>query len=178
MQFKTGVAAEDLFSEALSKLPLIQKNFNAKTGVCFEAYALLSVRGYALNYCRDKSFLSSIGRSKLKLYQLSKKFPNLHIAAASLNVSYDELVLIHSTISNLRNYNQSDLSKEWELPRQVESKNISVYLSKILTDSEIDLLEKYTLKKVPLTDKIQSLIDRVNNHKESLLDILNETVNV
>lgn len=174
MQFKTGVASEDLLSEALSKLPLIQKNFSSKPGIPFETYALLSIRGYCLNYCRDKSFLSGIGRPKLRLYQLSKKFPNLRVAAASLMVDYDELVLIHTTISNLRNYNQADLSKEWDLPKQVETKNISVYLSRILTDDEIDLLEKYTQRKILKNKQIQGLLDKVNAHKESLLDILHE----
>lgn len=178
ISFKTGVPVEDLYSECLSKIPNVQKNYNLKAETIFEAYLLISMRGYALNYCRDKSFLSSVGRKDLLIYTKSKKYPNLEMAAASMLVPVEKLRQIHHEIKVLRSYNSVDTADSWKLPIDLKkSKNISAVLSQFLSQDEVDIAVKSIVEgKTRGIDLAE--VERIRNivleNKEMIIDYLYE----
>lgn len=142
----TGVDSESLYSECTSKIPKIIKNFRPELGKPFDAYLAISVRGYALNYCRDKSFLSTVNRSDLQLYMQSKKFDNLEQASQQLLIPIHILEDIHLKIKNSRKYNSISIYDEWKLGDITPSSNTSVArlsLLELLTEREEDMLIDY-----------------------------------
>lgn len=183
---KSGVDVEDLYSECMSKLPLIVKNFDASLGKPFAAYMAISVRGYALNFCRDRSFLSVVKRSHLYLYTQSKKFNNLRQASNSLMVPVELLQQIHLQIKNSRRYSSIDVSDEWKIPVEeytTNSNNARVLLTEIIDEVEYNLLEDVYINEVDedtlidtygqqYEEDLQVILSKLEEHKELLLELI------
>jgi RNA polymerase sigma factor (sigma-70 family) len=169
---KTGVDVEDLFSECLSKVPNVLKNYDERTGKDFDPYLVASMRGYALNYCRDKSFLSSIGRSDLWLYGVSKRFPNLKLAAECMQIDLSKLEDMHNNIANLRSYSSVEIDKEWMLPHKTKSGNTLDILYSICTQEEVQAAIDFTNNEELSPDRLvlsERAISKIKEYKEELL---------
>lgn len=112
----TGVPVDDLFGECRDKIVRVLHNFDPRLGKPFEAYLCISMRGYAFNYCRDKSFLKRIPRPRLSLYMKSKKFSSLEDAAIQMRIPLSVLRDIHAEVKNNRPYSAVNVEDEWRLP--------------------------------------------------------------
>lgn len=173
---KTGVNSDDLMSECLSKIPNIINNYDARTGKDFETYLLFSCRGYCLNYCRDKSFLSGVGRTNLLIYQTSKKFPNLAIAAECMQIELVKLEEIHYMIKQLRRYNSVDITDEWKIGENnyyTDSFSRVEVLNKLV--SQDDIMYAYNClvlgKPVDDSDRLFKILDTILINKDEFTEV-------
>ena len=176
----TGIDQSDLEAEAISKIPNILRNFNSKTGVPFDNYFNLSIRGYCLNYRRDKSFISVIPRSDLAIYLSCKKYNSLEEAALRMGLSVTYLEQLNLTVTNNRNFSTISTENEWMLPiddsNECEYKRLFHSCGFTLTERE--LLEDVYLDRLSLSaltkkygrdfeDQKNKLVSRLYEKRES-----------
>ena len=172
---RTGVPSDELYSEALSKIPNIINNFSERAQTSFEAYLVVSCKYYMLNFIRDKSFLSSIGRTKIAIYNKSQKFPNLRVASNCLRIPLEELKQLHHQVKMLRRYNQTNADDEWKLTDEVfntTSISSSVTLSAFLTQDEIDKAIDVILNGAPADAEYVSILTKILDHHDICIDSL------
>lgn len=114
MSNSTGADYDDLFSEALSKLPVIQKNYIADVGGNFKAYLKSSLRGYLKNYIRDHSFTVKVPRRTLDIYMRTRRYSSHLIASIHTKWSEDEIRQAHETVRKHRSYNTNEV-QSWSI---------------------------------------------------------------
>ncbi len=123
MANKSGVSYEDLFSEALAKLPIIEKNYIAKISNSFRAYLKSSLRGYLKNYIRDNSFEVKLPRRTLDMYMKTRKYSSYLIASLHTRWSEDEIREAHEQVKKYRSYNANQV-QSWSTDAELKtSKN-------------------------------------------------------
>ena len=181
----SGVDYEELYGEGIDKLDRIRNNFRPELGKPFDAYLAICIRGHCLNYLRDKSFLSSVKRSYLYLYNHSRKFKTLQQASDALVVPLELLQQIHIQVKNSRRYNVIDISNEWmvSLPDEDFSSEARLLLVELLDTQEYNLLEDFYINNEnegdlidkygeDYSDQVDLLVNRLAPYKEQLLEWL------
>ena len=153
----TGILKDDLEAEAVSKIPTIIKNFNKNCNVPFDNYFNISIRGYCLNYRRDKSFISAIPRSELSTYLKVRRYKNLDQASSRMGLSKEYLENLTLTVSQNRNFSNDSTDDEWKIPIDDRSDNPYVETLKAanISCAETSLLEDLFLDKKSNTEMIK-----------------------
>lgn len=135
---RTNVDFNDLFTEALERLPNIRKNFIPELNNNYVHFLKTSIKGYLKNYVRDKSFSTKIPRKITEIYMKTRSFASYLIASQHTKWTEEEIRDAHETVFKYRTYNVKEL-KSWTV---VEDSGIdnSKYVNsiEIIQESEID----------------------------------------
>ena len=157
MASSCGADYDDLFSEALSKLPIIQRNYIPSIGGNFKAFLKSSLRGYLKNYIRDHSFTVKIPRRTLDIYMKTRKYSSYLIASIHTKWSEEEVRDAHETVRIYRAYNTNEvqswsvicnsLSATNELSNAVSICNEAEVNNQLLIDFFVNKLSESTMAK-------------------------------
>lgn len=96
---------DDLFSEALDKIPIINNNYIIELGADFKSYLKSSLRGYLKNYIRDHTLNTRVNRKISDIYAKTLKYSSYQIASLHTNYTEEQIRHAHETIRNYRSHN-------------------------------------------------------------------------
>ena len=121
-------------------------NFKEELGKPFENYLKACMRGYCLNFIRDRSFLSSVKKSDLNVYTSVCRTGSVELAALSLGKTENYVQNIYDTIKLSRKacniYTQDDTCQLKYEDRDSLNSLLQSFTD-LLTDEEYTILNKY-----------------------------------
>lgn len=170
----SGAEYDDLFSEALSKIPVIQKNYIPEIGGNFKSYFKTSLRGYLKNYIRDHSFTVKIPRRTSDIYMKTRKYSSHLIASLHTKWSEDEIREAHETIRQHRSYNTNEVQSWSVIGNSLTSTNEFSEASQICKEADVDtqLLYDFFVLRLERKEMIakygKTYMRKVNKHTKKL----------
>lgn len=109
---KSGLQYDDLFSEAVGKLPRIYHNYIPEHKKSFTGYLKICLRGYLKNYIRDRSFIIRIPRRIVDCYSRTFRYSSPEVAAQQTQYTREEIIVAQDQVKTLRPY-KAESYEDW-----------------------------------------------------------------
>lgn len=134
----SGVPYNDLLSEAMFKIPLIQKNYIGRISNNYTSYLKTSLRGYLKNYIRDHSFSVRIPRRTLDIYMKTRNYSSHLIASLHTKWSESEIRDAHESVRKHRAYNMNQVQSWSTEIETMSSRNEFSEATMLCEEAEVD----------------------------------------
>jgi len=171
--FKHNADVTRMQNYAMSRFDNCIRNFNPTVGTRFSDYLKTCMRGYCLNYIRDRSFMAGISQKEKNIYLHYCKHHNTALTALNFGISEYE---VWATVKSVKNRRESsnvniddayDLQSKPEISRQL--REALTLLSSELDDEDFTLMYDHYVKGKEVPDAKQGQIDLLTTKIKSLV---------